>query len=99
MMPLDEFGDGEHQMRLERKARMLAFLIARNRPRKLSKVYERNNKLRAKGVPKHCSQLQRAGIGTDSPRRRESSVLAVRKFVLWIFRPAIPIHRVFSMGT
>ena len=45
MMALDESGDGEHQMRLERKARMLAFLIARNRPRNLSKVYERNNKL------------------------------------------------------
>ena len=45
MMALDESGDGEHQMRLERKARMRAFLIARNRPRKLSKVYERNNKL------------------------------------------------------
>ena len=44
-MALDEFGDGEHQMRLEKKARMLAFLIARNRPRKLSKVYERNNGL------------------------------------------------------
>jgi uncharacterized protein (DUF927 family) len=45
MMPLDESGDGEHQMRLEKKARMLAFLIARNRPRNLSKVYERNNSL------------------------------------------------------
>jgi uncharacterized protein (DUF927 family) len=44
-MALDESGDGEHQMRLEKKARMLAFLIARNRPRKLSKVYERNNGL------------------------------------------------------
>ena len=45
LMALDESGDGEHQMRLEKKARMLAFLIARNRPRKLSKVYERNNGL------------------------------------------------------
>jgi uncharacterized protein (DUF927 family) len=45
LMALDESGDGEHQMRLDKKARMLAFLIARNRPRKLSKVYERNNGL------------------------------------------------------
>jgi hypothetical protein len=44
-MALDESGDGEHQMRLEKKAQRLAFLIARNRPRKLSKVYERNNGL------------------------------------------------------
>ena len=44
-MALDDTGDGEHQMPLEEKARMLAFLIARNRPRKLSKVYERNNGL------------------------------------------------------
>ena len=73
LMALDESGDGEHQMRLEKKARMLAFLIARNRPRKLSKVYERNNGLAAKRDPKHCSQLQRAGIGSDSPRRRERS--------------------------
>ncbi len=45
VMPLDESGDGEHQMPLEKKARMLAFLIARNRPRKLSKIYERNHNL------------------------------------------------------
>jgi putative DNA primase/helicase len=44
-MALDDTGDGEHQMRLDKKARRLAFLIARNRPRKLSKVYERNNGL------------------------------------------------------
>ena len=44
-MALDDIGDGEHQMRLEQKARRLAFQIARNRPRKLSKVYERNNGL------------------------------------------------------
>ena len=44
-MPLDETGDGEHQMPLEKKARMLAFLIGRNRPRKLSKRYELNHNL------------------------------------------------------
>jgi len=47
LMPLDESADRDHvQMSLENKARMLAFLFARNRPRKLSRVYERNNVLR-----------------------------------------------------
>jgi hypothetical protein len=47
LMPLDESADGDHvQMSLEKKARMLAFLFARNRPRKLSRIYERNNALR-----------------------------------------------------
>ena len=45
MMPLDETADGENKMPLEKKARMLAFLIARNRPRKLSKEYERDHGL------------------------------------------------------
>jgi uncharacterized protein (DUF927 family) len=44
-MPLDELADGEHQMPLETKARMMAFLIARNRPRKLSVRYERSHNL------------------------------------------------------
>jgi uncharacterized protein (DUF927 family) len=45
VMPLDESADGEHQMPLEKKSRMVAFLIARNRPRKLSPTYERNHNL------------------------------------------------------
>jgi hypothetical protein len=45
VMPLDESADGEHQMPLEKKSRMIAFLIGRNRPRKLSRTYERNHKL------------------------------------------------------
>lgn len=40
MLPLDETADGEAKMPLEKKARLLAFVIARNRPRKLSKQYE-----------------------------------------------------------
>ena len=45
-MPLDETADGEDKATpLEKKARILAFLIARNRPRRLSQIYERNNKL------------------------------------------------------
>ena len=45
MMPLDETADGENKMPLEQKARMLAFVIARNRPRKLSKKYEQEHGL------------------------------------------------------
>jgi hypothetical protein len=45
MMPLDETADGEHKMPLDQKARMLAFVIARNRPRKYSKKYEKEHGL------------------------------------------------------
>jgi hypothetical protein len=45
VMPLDETADGEQQMPLEKKSQMIAFLIARGRPRKLSPVYERNHNL------------------------------------------------------
>ncbi len=45
MMPLDETADGENKMQLEKKARMLAFVIARNRPRKLSKIFEQEHGL------------------------------------------------------
>jgi uncharacterized protein (DUF927 family) len=46
VMPLDETADGEDRTTpLEKKARILAFLIARNRPRRLSRIYERNNNL------------------------------------------------------
>ena len=46
VMPLDETADGEDKTTpLEKKARILAFLIARNRPRRLSRIYERNNNL------------------------------------------------------
>jgi len=45
VMPLDESADGEHQMPLEKKSQMIAFLIARNRPRKLSRTYEQNHNL------------------------------------------------------
>lgn len=45
VMPLDETADGEHQMPLEKQSQMIAFLIARGRPRKLSPVYERNHNL------------------------------------------------------
>jgi uncharacterized protein DUF927 len=45
LCPLDESADGTGKVSLEVKARTLAFMIARNRPRKLSKKYERDNAL------------------------------------------------------
>jgi uncharacterized protein DUF927 len=45
ILPLDETGDGNGKMPLKDKARMLAFMIARNRPRRLSKRHERANAL------------------------------------------------------
>jgi hypothetical protein len=45
VMPLDDTADGEDEMPLEKKARMMAFLISRNRARKLSRIYERNHNL------------------------------------------------------
>jgi uncharacterized protein (DUF927 family) len=46
IMPLDETADGASKMPLEQKARMLAFIIARNRPRKFSKDYEKKHGLK-----------------------------------------------------
>jgi Domain of unknown function (DUF927) len=43
MMPLDESADGEDKMPLVERARMLAFGIARNRPRKFSPAYEKQH--------------------------------------------------------
>jgi uncharacterized protein (DUF927 family) len=40
LLPLDESGDGNGKVPPEKKAKMLAFMIARNRPRRLSGQYE-----------------------------------------------------------
>jgi hypothetical protein len=40
ILPLDEAGDGEHQRPLYEKAQLIAFLVARNRPRKFAKSHE-----------------------------------------------------------
>lgn len=45
MLPLDETADGEGKMPLVERARMLAFGIARNRPRRLSATYEKQHGL------------------------------------------------------
>ena len=44
-MPLDEAADDEAKTPIEKKARLLAFLIARNRARRLSPIYERSHNL------------------------------------------------------
>jgi uncharacterized protein (DUF927 family) len=41
ILPLDETADGEREMPLEKRARMLAFGIGRNRPRRLASAYEK----------------------------------------------------------
>jgi putative DNA primase/helicase len=48
ILPLDETADGEKEMPLEKRARMLAFGIGRNRPRRLSSPYERAHGLKGR---------------------------------------------------
>jgi hypothetical protein len=43
VLPLDESGDGSGKVPLKDKAKTLAFMIARNHPRRLSKRHERAN--------------------------------------------------------
>jgi hypothetical protein len=45
ILPFDETADGEKEMPLEQRARILAFSIGRNRPRTLSPVYEKAHRL------------------------------------------------------
>jgi hypothetical protein len=58
MMPLDETADGENRMGLDKKARMLAFVIARNRPRKLAKKYEQEHGLEKPRISDSRSEFQ-----------------------------------------
>jgi Domain of unknown function (DUF927) len=48
VVPLDESGDGNGKVSPEQKAKMIAFMIARNRPRKLSSRYERAHNLQGR---------------------------------------------------
>ena len=48
IMPLDETADGEKEMPLEKRARMLAFGIGRNRPRTLASPYEKAHGLKGR---------------------------------------------------
>jgi hypothetical protein len=72
-MPLDESADGEHQTDLDKKARMLAFLIARNRPRRLARTYERNHKLEGREfriIALSSSERALGQIARDAGNRR-----------------------------
>jgi uncharacterized protein (DUF927 family) len=48
ILPLDETGDGEKDMPLDKRARALAFGISRNRPRRLASTYERTHGLKGR---------------------------------------------------
>ena len=48
ILPLDETADGEKEMPLDKRARAMAFGIARNRPRKLASTYERAHGLKGR---------------------------------------------------
>ena len=48
ILPLDETADGEKEMSLDKRARAMAFGIARNRPRRLAPTHERAQGLKGR---------------------------------------------------
>jgi putative DNA primase/helicase len=73
VLPLDESGDDNGKIPLEDKAKMLAFMIARNRPRKLSKRYERANALQDREyriIAQSSSELALSQVAIDAGKRR-----------------------------
>ena len=48
ILPLDETADGEKEMPLDKRARAMAFGIARNRPRRLASTHERAHGLKGR---------------------------------------------------
>ena len=48
ILPLDETADGEKEMSLDKRARAMAFGIARNRPRRLASTHERAHGLKGR---------------------------------------------------
>jgi hypothetical protein len=73
LLPLDESGDGNGKVPPEQKARMLAFMIARNRPRKLSKKYERANALQGREwriIVQSSSEVALTKMAIDAGRKR-----------------------------
>jgi hypothetical protein len=73
ILPLDESGDGSGKVPLKDKAKMLAFMIARNRPRKLSKNYERANALQDREwriIAQASSEAALSQVAIDSGGRR-----------------------------
>jgi hypothetical protein len=73
VLPLDESGDGNGKVSLKDKAKMLAFMIARNRPRKLSMNYERANALQDREyriIVQSSSELALSQVAIDAGGRR-----------------------------
>jgi uncharacterized protein (DUF927 family) len=72
VLPLDESGDSG-KVSLKDKAKMLAFMIARNRPRRLSKQYERANALKDREyriIAQSSSELALSQVAIDAGGRR-----------------------------
>jgi putative DNA primase/helicase len=73
VLPLDESGDGNGKIPLKDKAKMLAFMIARNRPRRLSKRHERANALQNREyriIVQSSSELALSQVAIDAGGRR-----------------------------
>jgi len=73
VLPLDETGDGNSKVSLKDKAKMLAFMIARNRPRTLSANYERANSLQDREyriIVQSSSELALSQVAIDAGGRR-----------------------------
>jgi hypothetical protein len=72
VLPLDESGDSG-KVPLQEKAKTLAFMIARNRPRRLSKKYERANALQDREyriIAQSSSELALSQVAIDAGGRR-----------------------------
>jgi hypothetical protein len=73
LLPLDESGDGNGKVPPEQKARMLAFMIARNRPRRLSGKYERAHGLQGREwriIAQSSSEVALTKIAMDAGKAR-----------------------------
>ena len=73
LLPLDESGDGNGRVPPEQKAKLYAFMIARNRPRKLSNQYERAHGLQGREyriIAQSSSEVALAKIAIDAGNRR-----------------------------
>ena len=72
-MPSDDSGDGSDKVPLHVKARALAFMVARNRPRRLAKRYERANALQGREwriIAQSSSEAALSQIAIKAGQRR-----------------------------
>jgi hypothetical protein len=73
VLPLDESADGNGKIPLKDKAKTLAFMIARNRPRRLSKKHERAHALQNpeyRIIAQSSSELALSQVAIDAGGRR-----------------------------